>query len=208
VIVALDDTDVTGFPDLSGFLGARQAGDTFDVHFIRSGERQTASVTTQPPDRPDFPTDLNGLRDYVGGTYTSMVVDLREALASASEGQAEYKPDENEWSIKEVMSHMVLGEKFGQDWISRQLADAPPTSWPIGVEPLRMPTMAAQPLGALLDRFEIEIGETRDVCLTALDGEPTPADKQALGNSAHFSRMHFDEHLAQIKANLEAAESA
>lgn len=208
VIVALDDTDVAGFPDLSGFLGERQAGDKIDVRFLRAGEAQTAAVTTRPPVRPDFPSDVVGLRDYLGSTYAAMISDLRGLLSSATEAEAEHKPDADDWSIKEVMAHLILGEKFGQDWMSREIADAPPMSWPIGVEPLRMPIVAALPLTVLLDRFETEISETRGFCLAALDGELTPPIRQALGGSAHFSRMHFDEHMAQIKSNLESARSA
>jgi uncharacterized protein YndB with AHSA1/START domain len=205
VIVKLDDTDVAEWRDLAAFLGGRSSGDEVQVTYWRGDEQVTCSVTTQPPEAPRVPTEPGEVRAYIASSYEDMSRDLRETLSGVSEDEASFRPGDDAWSIKEILAHLVLGETYHQDWVTREIVDGPRWAWPEGAERIRMPVTAARSVDALVDELDVRLRETEALSLRALDAEAPPPLRQACGQGAHFSKEHFDEHIAQMRANLEAA---
>lgn len=208
VIVKLDNTEVAEWRDLAAFLGRRSSGDKIEVTYWRGDEQETCSVTTQPPETPRVPTELDEVRAYVASSYDAMVRDLRETLSGVSEDEASFSPDDHAWSVKEILAHLVLGETYHQDWVTREIVDAPRWTWPEGAERVRMPVTAARSVDALVDELEVRLRETEALSLRALDEEAPPPLRHTCGEGARFSKEHFDEHVAQMAANLEAARTS
>jgi uncharacterized protein YndB with AHSA1/START domain len=206
-------TDIGGAPaaDFTAFQRAMapyRVGDKIKITFYRQGEKQQTLLTLghrPAPDVPDTPADFAA---QLAGIYADLDAELDAMLAGVSVDEAQFKPALEEWSILEVLAHLVTVERGTQMAAATQITDGVldgfpynPHAWLAGVTTV-YPTLAA--MVSLWKRTEAE-----SVALIANLPEQLVQRKAAylgIGNTFLFSLpLHTRGHFDQIRANIRAA---
>lgn len=144
VLIKLDGHDVTDFPSLVNAIGTHQAGDTVEIDIWREKARQTLNLTFSKRVIPDVPATAAATADAAQAMYDQHNTQLDEVLAGVSEAEASHQPAEGEWSAKEVLIHLIIGERGNHNWLGSILT---------GDEPLAFVGNVPTPMKAILDTY-------------------------------------------------------
>jgi uncharacterized protein YndB with AHSA1/START domain len=209
VLVGLGGTKITGWTSLIAALQAHRAGDTVAVTFYRGGEKTTATLKLSQRPLPEVPATAAALGDLARQVYARLDADLAECFAGVSEAEANHKPAPQEWSAKEVVAHLLTGERDGHSYLT-DLVDGSERYYDlaIGNSMLRTRVVAdAYPtVQAMLDDLKRMQAET----VALIEGLPPEfvARKGSFWRYAYgypTLYQHNDDHLAQIRAALASA---
>jgi uncharacterized protein YndB with AHSA1/START domain len=209
VIVGIGAKKVTNWPSVSAALQELRAGQTVKVIFYRNGEKHTALMPLSARPLPEVPASAADLAAYARKMYADLDAQLAEAFKDASEAEANHKSTPDEWSAKEVVAHLLIGERDQHSGITdsilgnqRQYDGAfDNSSLRTRVVAESYPTVTA--LLADLTRMEIET-------VKLIEGMPLEyvARKGSFWPFAYGYTQaadHNNEHLRQIKAAIAAA---
>jgi uncharacterized protein YndB with AHSA1/START domain/uncharacterized damage-inducible protein DinB len=204
VIVAFGDQETPGFQELNTALRAHRAGDVVDVELVRGQERETVKMELGQRPSIDVPETAEGLAELVAERYAEADTELKAALEGLTEEEAEKQPAEGEWSVKQVLAHLSIGERDFQNF----LANVAVNGWLDGgpgntaVIPGRLAAVqaSAPTLQALQDRFLADEAET----IALLRGLPdeTLAHKARyyrIGQFMALGPIHTRDHIEQIE---------
>jgi uncharacterized protein YndB with AHSA1/START domain len=117
LIVEIDGKALKGWDDLGPILQAHRAGDQLATVFFRGSEKHSITLTLAPRPLPAIPATVAELAAAVKKTYAAMNTQLEQVLGGITEYEASYKPGENQWCVKEVLAHLILGERYAQGFI-------------------------------------------------------------------------------------------
>lgn len=207
VIVALGGREVMDVAALVVALQASRAGDTVDVDLVRGQERITVPATLKGRELLEIPDDPAEGAARIRERHAQLDAALAEATAGLSEEEAEQRPAEGEWSVKEVLAHLSIGERGFQEYIAYVAlgltVEGEGRPWPDRMAA----TLAAEPtLAGLLERFARDQEET--ALLIEHLSEDTRADRyryrQIVEAAIHYSYRHTEDHIAQIRQAVEA----
>lgn len=208
VLVRLGDAPVAGWEGLGPILGRHSAGDTLAVTFVRDGQTHTVDVTLGGRPEAAVPTgdavtpgDLRQLHD-------TLVGELREALDGIDDDAADFRPGPAEWSVREVLGHLIVSERHAQLALMLRATEEPPAMWPGGPETALQSILAQRPLAALRDALVADLGDSLALALKLFEAHPSPPIRRALVESLAFTGEHVREHIGQIHANVEGARAA
>jgi uncharacterized protein YndB with AHSA1/START domain len=207
VIVAIGGMPTPGFDELVAALSAHRAGEVVDVEVVRGQSRACVQVTLGERPSQDLPPSAGELADHLSAHYEETDAALRAALNGVSEGEAEKRPAEGEWSIKEVLVHLSIVERDQQCYLGVFALDG----WldtgagnPTALDGRIQSVLAVEPtLQGLLDRFLADEAESVEFV------RRLPAETVA--HKARFRRIaqstlglpeHAREHIEQIKGTL------
>jgi uncharacterized protein YndB with AHSA1/START domain/uncharacterized damage-inducible protein DinB len=209
VIVGLGGADTARPQELTAALRSHQAGDVVDVDLVRGQERETIQLALGSRPAPDAPDTAEGLAEFVAEQYKQTDAELKAAVEGLTEEEAAQKPAEGEWSVKEVLAHLSLGERGFNNFLANMALDGwldggpgNPTAIPGRLEAVLSMTPSLQ---GLLDRFLADEAET----VAFLHRLP----EETLAHKARFYRMrqvlafvslHTRDHTEQIKGIIEA----
>lgn len=211
VIVSMASVPAPDFPSLVSALQGRRAGDVVEVQIYRGAVLHTLSMElssrVMPPIPPTAPL-LAEARHQVIAPALARLVALVEATTPK---RAAFKPGPKDWSILEIMAHMIIVEREEQTWIADLINDderfadryTNPSSVHARVESLVNVTGDAPKLLAALKAAAAET----DALLTRLPAEFV-AHRGSYWRLAHNllqGEHHWQEHLYQIEQNLRAA---
>jgi len=208
VIVRIGDEPVTSWEGLSPIIARHSAGDTLPVTFLRDGETHTVDVTLGG--RPEAavpggdvvtPGDLRHMID-------TLVGELREALDGISDAEADFRPGPAEWSVREVLGHLLVSERHAQMAMMLRATDEPPVMWPGGPETALQGILARRPLAALQDELLGHLGESLALAEKLFDAQSSSPVRRYLAESLAFTGEHVRDHIGQIKGNVEGARAA
>src|SRR5205085_3628511 len=89
-----------------------------------SGDAEKRKHTLELSKRPlpDIPATAPELAETVRKIYEQTDAELGQALSSISAGAANLRPREGEWNVKEVLAHLLHGERDNQVFISELVA--------------------------------------------------------------------------------------
>jgi len=129
-----------------------------------------------------------------------------------SEAQAEFAP-EGEWSAKENLAHLVLGEEWNLHWYGQFLSDNEPQWGDAGEnrrEQLRAVLTGRPSVQGLIDRLARAQEETSSLIEASADvlGARRGVMWRLGMFHLHFPGDHERGHIAQIRKTLEAARAA
>lgn len=126
VIVGMSGKSVIDFNSLSNALSGQYAGDTVQVDIYRGPQKKTVAMTLSGRQIPEIPPTGKLLSDAVRSIHEQGFSDFREFLNEVTDEEASVKPAPGEWSINEIIAHLIHGEEdthiFIQDLISGQEA--------------------------------------------------------------------------------------
>jgi uncharacterized protein YndB with AHSA1/START domain len=209
VIVGMGSKPITDFTSLSTALSGYYAGDVIDVEFYRGAQKKSVAMTLSSRQIPEIPPTGKGMSDAVRSIHNQVYGELKEFLDGVSDEEATFKPSVDEWSINEIMGHLIHGEEdfhiFIQDLISGQ--EAWYDDYGGNVQARIDATMAVNPTKQdLLNELKRSTEET----LTMLARLPEEFHKRKgsywrLGYNILQSPYHFEIHKEQMQAALEAA---
>ena len=114
VIVGAGGQEIKHYSDLPLALQGRRAGDCLEVVFFRGGEKMTVQMELSRRPMPEIPSTLEAFGEAVRQRYTKMEAELDKFFTNVTEEEASYKPAPDEWSAKEVLAHLIRGERGGQ----------------------------------------------------------------------------------------------
>jgi uncharacterized protein YndB with AHSA1/START domain len=210
VIVGLGGKTVRSFADLVVAVSTHRAGDEVEVEFYRNGQPHTASMELSGRQVPDLPDSGPGLAAFVGAIYRRFHDNLVATVEGSTEEEASQSPAESEWSVREILAHLITGEVDAHSQLIEQVEGLERLyDGGGGNSHLRMRISAASypDTWAMIDAYKRAMAET----VGLLDALPADLRRPAFWRIAFGysdAESHLNEHLEQIKAARAASSQA
>lgn len=123
VIVDMGGSGTKDFPALRAAIRPYRPGDSVKVTYYRDGERQQVLMDLMTRPVPDIPETPAALAEAVEEVYAQLDKELDDVLANVTESEADYRPDENSWNVKEILAHLITSERGSQMGVATQVTD-------------------------------------------------------------------------------------
>ena len=157
---------------------------------------------------PDITWETKALAEYVSQRNQQAVETMQVFFGNVSEEEASFKPAPNEWSIKEVMAHIIQGERYGQYYLLELVGGQ--ERWSdsyVGNENIMIQgTLAVNPtLSDLLEEAR-RVYQVSTVMFASLPVDFPETRKGSYWRLAYNWMQpdyHWQDHSAQMTANLE-----
>jgi len=209
VLVGMAGQTASDYPSLANVLQGFNGGDQVEVVFYRGPEKKTVMMELSKRPLPDIPTSAKGLADGVRKFTDQVVSDLDEFLVGISEEEAAFKPAPDSWSIKEVIAHLIQGERFEQEYINEMVFSEERFSDGYG-DNLQAYIEATVSVYPTLNDLVLEFKRNRAETIYILENLP----EEFVSRKSTFWRMsynmlqepyHYFSHKDQMQAALDAA---
>ena len=158
---------------------------------------------------PEIPATAKELAEAVGVIYEEIGTKLDNFLLGVSEEEAAFNPGESGWGIKRNLGHFIQGERNYQQYIGDTVSgyERYADDWGGNVNELLDATIAIYPtIPELVEEYKRNAAET--LYFLANLPEEFVARKGSYWRLAYNSLQdpfHFDGHLEQMQAALDAA---
>ena len=209
VIYAIDGRKVDSIRTLSSIMNESKPGDSIAIDVFRGTEKLTFIIDTMAQAFEDLPGTPESLAREVEKRSLEVLERLEKILAGITESEASFSPGAEEWSIKDILVHLIHTEREIQSWITDLVGgqERHQDEW-TGNQLFRIrATLASYPtLDELLDQLRRSLKES--IALVAFI-DPSFTERKAsyhrLGNDLLGYSKHFEEHIKQITENIEVA---
>jgi uncharacterized protein YndB with AHSA1/START domain len=111
VIVGMAGGPIKNYADLAHILQAQRAGDQIEVVYYRGGDRQVTMMELSGRPIPEIPSSIQELSGRAGAIFEEQESRLEELFEGVTEAEASHHPAPGEWSAKEILAHLILGER-------------------------------------------------------------------------------------------------
>ena len=118
VITRMDGSEITGAGSLSTFMHDKKAGDVVEVTYYRCSDKETIPMTLSGRPIPSIPASGMELSKQVEPVYHQYEGEIESLLKDSSEEECTKKPNDTEWSVKEVLAHLIHTELGWQNLVS------------------------------------------------------------------------------------------
>jgi uncharacterized protein YndB with AHSA1/START domain len=209
ILISMGGMPTIDFDSLNNALNEFKAGDTIEVVYYRGAEKQSVMMTLSGRPIPEIPATAQELADAVGLTYTEIESKLDDFLDGVSEEEAGFNPGESGWGVKRNLGHFIQGERSYQQYIGDTVSgyERYADDWGGNVNELLDATIAIYPtVPEMVAEYKRNMAET--LYLLANLPEEFVARKGRYWRLAYNSLQdpfHFDGHLVQMQAALDAA---
>jgi hypothetical protein len=209
VIVALGRQPVAEYNQAINLLQKHQTGDVVEVTYYRKGERKRVNMALTSRPMPPTPKTAAEFAEILDQRAREANQAMETALSGASEAEASFRPAPDAWCAKEVIAHLIHGERDAQAWLNEMVFSQERVSDGYGDNlPARIQaTTAAYPT---LETIRAElVNSQRETILLVVN---LPAEFVA--NKASFWRatfnlleypFHTEDHVQQIHSAIQAA---
>jgi uncharacterized protein YndB with AHSA1/START domain len=212
VLVSLNGVALDSFNSFEAALKGLQAGDRPVVEYYRRGQKMSTPLELGRFPISPLPESPATLAEEVRQTNARIHAALSEQTAGLTEAQSRIRPQENEWSVREIIAHFILTERDYQSWAADMLRDnvvgdslqfRPNVDERIAALPERFPTLAD-----LLAELALAQEETAAL-VEALPEHFVTWRKHLYQRLVDWSREvtpgHFDEeHANQLEGTIQA----
>lgn len=117
VIVGMNEQLIDDFGSLNTALAGLRAGDTTNVVIYRGAEKISLDMELSKRPIPEIPASPVDLSLAIEKQYLESEKHLSEFLDTISEDEASFKINPDEWSINEILAHLIQGERFYQMYV-------------------------------------------------------------------------------------------
>lgn len=209
VIQSIGGKKTNSFNSLTGALSARHAGDTVPVVFYRGAEKLTKPMTLSRRPLPPTPTTGAELAAGVRAIHERDLAVLAEVLQGTTEAETSRRPAEGEWSVKEILVHILTNERGTPDIIAELLTDSSRWYDDFDNENVARNAGAIAVYGTaaeLANQIRTAFAE-QEAMYTAIPAATFANPRLAwqLGWNLLQTPTHVQQHAAQIRAAIEAA---
>lgn len=206
VITKIARFKVNDYPAVIAALKGKQPGDKVKVTYYRDGKKNTTRLQLSRRPLPEIPVTPEELSAAVQRMFAQFNAELDQSLEGVSEADASCQPNPEEWSIKDILAHLIVNERERHSWFTG-LIQGQEADFVISVNlPTRIrATIAAFPtLASLLDELKRNEAETAAmVAALPFDFVIRKRSYWRLGYNLMQSHLHFQHHLEQIQAVLQ-----
>lgn len=209
VIVRIDGQEMNNFFSVPSIMVDKRAGDHVKVEFFRGPELKIVLMELSRRPLPEIPPTPEALAQAVDVLNTRCIALLEETFAGVSDSEAGFHPAAGEWSAKEILAHLIHGERFTQFDIVDRLTgfERWADDWGGNPDPQVQATVAAYPsLAGLMEELKQAYKET--VALLARLPQSFVERRGSYWQVAYSNiqdNTHLDGHIEQIKAAINAA---
>jgi uncharacterized protein YndB with AHSA1/START domain len=130
IITQLDDTDITGFAAFAPAVAGKNAGTEMQVVFYRDNHKHTVTMPLSARPAPNVPDTTAAFAEQVQQLYAQLDAQLDELLEGVGDEEASISPAEGQWSIKEILCHLIASERGTQFGMAVQLGGQALTVFP------------------------------------------------------------------------------
>ncbi|MCA9927069.1 MAG: SRPBCC domain-containing protein [Anaerolineales bacterium] len=117
VIVRIGNRTTADWASLNTALQMHRAGETVNVDYYRSGEKQTVAMKLSGRPIPKIPKTAVSLAETIRKIYDKNEAELENFFTEVTDAEASYKPAPDAWSAKETLAHLIHGERGWHVWI-------------------------------------------------------------------------------------------
>ena len=209
LLVKFGGQKIATLGDLADLLSQHQAGDKVKFLFYRGADKLSAKAQLSRRPALEVPLKADSLAEAVSKLYDHFAVDLEAVLKEASEEQAEYRSDPAEWSIKDVLAHLIATEREIQAWIARRVEGQEADFGLRANQPVRIRAIISNfPLLASL-AAELKRNQAETVAMAYDLPEEFVRRRRSYWRVGYelqqISTWHLPNHLDQMRATLEKA---
>jgi uncharacterized protein YndB with AHSA1/START domain len=111
VIIEAAGVPMLGHTSLSSVLQGKKAGDKVDVIYYRGPEKISVSMTLSPRPIPNIPSSMAELALAVSDIYARGDDAIARSLEGVTDAESSFKPAPDEWSVREVLAHLIHNER-------------------------------------------------------------------------------------------------
>ncbi len=212
VLVTLAKHKLWNYPSLTAALSGQRAGDTVEVVYYRGGENQKTQMTLSQRPLPAIPDTAAALAEAVRANFAAGDAVLDAALAGVSAAEADYRAAPEEWNIKEVLAHLISGERDSHQYFVELInSDERATFGFGGNSNLRVKATAEAYGSAAALVEELKRNEAETVAIAAGLPDEFVAARRTYWRLAYAllqNSNHIGEHAEQITANVAAVRQA
>ncbi|HLF88404.1 MAG TPA: SRPBCC domain-containing protein [Anaerolineales bacterium] len=209
IIAVIESTEIRRFPDIGLVLGKHKGGDVVNTVVYRNGEKLDMKVELSKRPIPDFPPAPEQLAEIGLAAYKEELTALKEAFADYTEEEASHNPGPGEWSAKEVVAHLLVGERWSHAaWDLLANGNKGP-AYP-GSNLLVQAIAKTYDVESLLKELKYSIKLNMNL-IRALPEKYYTNKASYFAAASNFEqgiRTHFQQHTAQIKTALTTAREA
>lgn len=209
VLVSVGGKKVRDFGALGYVLQNFRAGDSVPVVFYRGGDKKTVTMTLSKRPLPEIPATAMELAAAVRKIYDELDAELGKCFEGVTEAEASFKPGPKEWSAKDVVAHLMSGERDGHSFITEVIGGHERyfDDYAGNVEARHAGIFAAYPTArAMFDEYKRN--ETETVAMLAALPPEFVARRSSYWRIA-FNLLqppfHTRDHFDQMRAAIEAA---
>lgn len=209
-ILKIAGQELKGFNSFAEILAPYKGGDTVPVEFLRGGALHTAEMTLTKRKLPDVATTPEALAKVVRKMHVEVDLALTELLRDVPEDLLQRAPAENEWSVYEILSHLLFSERYLYTWMWAMASGDDAVPWNDNNILQRAPLLALYPTTReMLD----ELRRSQNGLVALAQAIPP----EVVANKALFAQMagvfggfdqHAHAHLEQIRHTLSAVAPA
>jgi uncharacterized protein YndB with AHSA1/START domain len=212
VIVEMDGISLRSIENLGPVVQRRKAGDVVSVVFYRGAEKQEVEMELMGRPIPDLDLDPVAFAQSYREVTAEVLEELKEALEGVTEAEAEIAT-EDEWSIKENLAHLILGEEYRISLLTELLQDGESQYAGAGEnrrESLRAIVRTTPSIDLLVQRLDRAQEQT---CNMLEESQSVFSARKGvmwrLGSLwLHYPGGHKREHIEQMMKELEMAREA
>jgi len=212
VIVAIEGKRVEQLKSLGSIIRSFKPGDQLEVDVFRGSEKKLFSIDTMVQKIDPFPGSPEELAKELEAKSSKIIESLESVFEGVNDAEASYSPGPEEWSAKEVLVHLIHNERDLHSWINDLVGGQERfyDQWP-GDRLFRIrATLTTYPnVEGLITEFRRSLKET--VATTAFLNPSFTRRKASFARLAMAlsdTPKHVEEHIQQIKDNIQAARTA
>jgi hypothetical protein len=212
VIIRLAGKPIARFDELANALQHQRAGNKVEVVFYRGPDKKTITMELSRRPMPRIPWTAKELAERVSQINAGIQEQLKKFLEGVTDQEASFKPAPDEWNIKENLAHLIHSERGNQFYTAELITgfERHQDDYGDNVNPQIEATVAIYPtVEDLFEEYKRACAET--VELFARLPEKFIARKGTYWRLAYGvieDPYHFQSHLAQMQAALDAARAA
>lgn len=212
ILVSVENMPITSYNSLLDNIMNFKAGDEVEVTFYRGAEKLSRKITLSARDLPKILNSPQELSESLSNRNAKICDEMMASIRLISDEEASFRPEENEWSIKEIIAHLIHVERDKQLWIHNMVQSIEPQydSEPDNLMARVRATVALYPsLPQLLELLRATLKETVGL-IANLPIEVT--QNKSIFWQLSFACMeyglHFRSHFDQINNNIKQARAS
>ena len=118
VIVSIDGQELTAGVPLGTVIAEKHAGDVVEVGFYRGQDKKSTKMTLSGRRIPPVPASGVELYKQIEPTYHKYEGEFETLLSNASDEECAHKANPEDWSVNEILAHLIHSEIGWQNFAS------------------------------------------------------------------------------------------